>query len=47
MRAFPPGKAALRRWLYETMSAAKAKALRERFEFAYTPRHGSWLNMAK
>jgi hypothetical protein len=33
--------------LYETMSAAKAKALWERFEFVHTPRHGSWLNMAE
>jgi len=25
----------------------KAKALWERFEFIYTPKHGSWLNMAE
>jgi epoxyqueuosine reductase QueG len=25
----------------------KARALWERFEFVYTPKHGSWLNMAE
>jgi hypothetical protein len=33
--------------LYETFSPDKAKALWNRFEFAYTPKHGSWLNMAE
>ena len=33
--------------LYETFSPKKAKALWDRFEFVYTPKHGSWLNMAK
>ncbi len=33
--------------LYETFSPDKAKALRDRFEFVYTPKHGSWLNMAE
>jgi len=33
--------------LYETFEAEKAKALRDRFEFVYTPLHGSWLNMAE
>lgn len=33
--------------LYETFRPSKAKALRERFEFIYTPKHGSWLNMAE
>lgn len=33
--------------LYEAFSPAKAKALWERFEFIYTPKHGSWLNMAE
>ena len=33
--------------LYETFSPAKAKALWDRFEFVYTPKHGSWLNMAE
>jgi hypothetical protein len=33
--------------LYETFSAHKAKKLWDRFEFVYTPKHGSWLNMAE
>lgn len=33
--------------LYETFSPEKAKALWERFEFVFTPKHGSWLNMAE
>lgn len=33
--------------LYETFPPAKAKALRDRFEFVYTPKHGSWLNIAE
>ena len=33
--------------LYETFPAAKARELCERFEFHYTPKHGSWLNMAE
>jgi hypothetical protein len=33
--------------LYETFPPARAKALLERFEFIYTPKHGSWLNMAE
>ena len=33
--------------LYETFSPAVAKALWDRFEFVYTPKHGSWLNMAE
>ena len=32
---------------YETFEAEEAKALWERFEFIYTPKHGSWLNMAE
>jgi hypothetical protein len=32
---------------YETFAPATAKALRDRFEFIYTPKHGSWLNMAE
>ena len=32
---------------YETFTPSKAKALWERFEFIYTPKHGSWLNMAE
>lgn len=33
--------------LYEAFSPDKAKALWDRFEFAYTPKHGSWLNVAE
>jgi len=33
--------------LYETFRPDKAKWLWERFEFVYTPKHGSWLNMAE
>jgi len=32
---------------YETFPPDKAKALWNRFEFVYTPKHGSWLNMAE
>ena len=33
--------------LYETFPPDQAKALWDRFEFVYTPKHGSWLNMAE
>ena len=33
--------------LYEAFAPEKAKALWDRFEFVYTPKHGSWLNMAE
>ena len=33
--------------LYETFHPDKAKMLWDRFEFVYTPKHGSWLNMAE
>ena len=33
--------------LYETFPPEKARELCERFEFHYTPKHGSWLNMAE
>jgi hypothetical protein len=33
--------------LYETFEAAEANRLRHRLEFHYTPKHGSWLNMAE
>lgn len=33
--------------LYEVFTPKKAKALWDRFEFVYTPKHGSWLNMAE
>jgi hypothetical protein len=31
-------------FLYEVFSSAKVKAIWDRFEFVYTPKHGSWLN---
>jgi len=33
--------------LYEEFPPEKAKALWDRFEFVYTPKHGSWLNVAE
>ena len=33
--------------LYEAFAPAEAKALWDRFEFVYTPKHGSWLNVAE
>lgn len=33
--------------LYETFEPHEAKRLWDRFEFVYTPKHGSWLNMAE
>lgn len=33
--------------LYEAFPPERAKALWDRFEFVYTPKHGSWLNMAE
>ena len=33
--------------LYETFPPEKAKAIWDQFEFVYTPKHGSWLNMAE
>ena len=32
---------------YEVFPPEVAKALIDRFEFIYTPKHGSWLNMAE
>jgi len=32
---------------YETFEPAKARALTRRIEFCYTPKHGSWLNIAE
>lgn len=32
---------------YEVYPPDQAKALIDRFEFIYTPKHGSWLNMAE
>lgn len=33
--------------LYEVFEPVEAKRLWDRFEFIYTPKHGSWLNMAE
>ena len=33
--------------LYETFAPDEAKRIWDRFEFVYTPKHGSWLNMAE
>ena len=33
--------------LYEAFEPAEARRLTERFEWHYTPKHGSWLNMAE
>ncbi len=33
--------------LYETFPPDQAKAIWDRFEFVYTPKHGSWLNIAE
>ena len=33
--------------LYEAVAPAEAKRLADRFEFHYTPKHGSWLDMAE
>jgi hypothetical protein len=32
---------------YEAFEPSEAKRLIDRFEFAFTPKHGSWLNMAE
>jgi hypothetical protein len=34
-------------YLYKTFPPAKAKALWDRFEFVYTPKQRSWLNIAE
>jgi len=33
--------------LYQTFPAARARRIAKRLEFHYTPKHGSWLNMAE
>lgn len=33
--------------LYEAFEPARARALAERLEIHYTPKHGSWLNVAE
>ena len=41
-REHPPPRRTLR-----GLSAGRSKALWDRFEFVYTPKHGSWLNVAE
>jgi hypothetical protein len=33
--------------LYETFPPSEAKRIRDKLEIHYTPKHGSWLNMAE
>ena len=33
--------------LYERFEPAEAKRILDRFEFVFTPKHGSWLDMAE
>ena len=33
--------------LYKTFAPAQARALLDKLEFVYTPKHGSWLNLAE
>jgi hypothetical protein len=33
--------------LYETFAPAEARRITRKLEFHYTPKHGSWLNMAE
>ena len=33
--------------LYETFPAPEARRIAQRLEFHYTPKHGSWLNLAE
>ena len=33
--------------LYEVFKPVEAKRILDRFEFVFTPKHGSWLNMAE
>ena len=33
--------------LYETFPAQEARRIAKRLEFHYTPKHGSWLNLAE
>ena len=33
--------------LYDAVNPIKAKSLWDKFEFVFTPKHGSWLNMAE
>ena len=48
MRLTPVSLCALPRFLhYQTFEPEEALRLSNRFEFHYTPKHGSWLNMAE
>ena len=33
--------------LYETFTPAEARRILQKLDFCYTPKHGSWLNMAE
>lgn len=33
--------------IYKTFEPVEAKRLKDRFEFIFTPKHASWLNMAE
>ena len=49
-RTFAVQVEALKRYrtgVYQAFPAAEARRLAERFEWHYTPKHGSWLNMAE
>ena len=41
------GEAQARSSLYEAFPPAEARRIAERLEWHYTPKHGSWLNMAE
>ena len=43
----PPNRAGRPGTTTNTGAAAQAKALWDRFEFVFTPKHGSWLNIAE
>ena len=43
----PPGDGSGLEIAIRTFAPQTAKALWERFKFVYTPKHGSWLNMAE
>lgn len=46
-KGIPDGRTRLPSSLYETFTPEEAKRIRDRFEFIFTPRRGSWLNMAE
>ena len=45
--AGPSARPARRGHVVPITERAEAKALWDRFEFVYTPKHGSWLNVAE